>query len=68
MPATTAETCSDELRLLTADQAGRMVGVDGRVIRNWHRFGRLVGVRAGREIRWRQRDVLRYVDSLKPVK
>ena len=67
MPTTPTKIEPDEVRLLSAAEAASLIGVQPQTVKNWHRFDRLRGVRAGREIRWRQGDVLRFAASLRPA-
>jgi len=52
--------------LLTADDVARLLAVKPGTVRNLHRFGRLPGVRVGRELRWHHADVEEYVRQLQP--
>lgn len=65
--ATTPTIEPSDVRLLNATEAANLIGVQPSTLRNWHRFSRLRGVRAGREIKWRQGDVLRFAASLRPA-
>jgi len=50
--------------LLDVDQAAELLGVPSTTMSNLHRCGELKGHVVGKHLRWRRRDIERFVDRL----
>lgn len=50
--------------VLNKDETAAVLGVTPDTIENLHRTGQLRGVKVGKHLRWRPRDIVRFVDAL----
>lgn len=50
-------------KMLSADQVGDLLGVSARTVREYWKPWGLQAYRIGKHLRWRERDVVSYVES-----